>query len=335
VRTSLHSILTTAPAALLFCSLAANVRADVLYASDISFGAIQKIASDGTLTYSPPHYPWWIGGLSNPSGLAFGGAGILYVGLSGKIEKFSQTGIDLGPFANTGAGALAFDRAGNLYGVTANNTITKFTPDGVGSVFADASDGLDGPTALAFDSMENLYVANYSQAGLAGRRVLKFTVDGVASVFVGSGLFAPRGLAVDRADNIYLLDSPGSTPSIWKFSLGGVRTLFANVDGEGDAGLAFDGAGNLYYGGGHLTGFIGKISPDGVPVAFNPQPVSQPGYLAFTDDNGVPVPLANQRTAPEPTTWVLLGLGLPALLGFSRPRRPLQRVPQSEDVNSE
>jgi hypothetical protein len=88
-------------------------------------------------------------------------------------------------------------------------------------------------------------------------------------------------------------------------------TLFADVDGEGDTGLAFDGAGNLYYGGGHLTGFIGKISPDGVALPFNPQPVSQPRSFAFTDDNGVPVPLANQTPAPEPVTWMLLGLGSP------------------------
>ncbi|HZJ16968.1 MAG TPA: hypothetical protein VFD27_18075 [Chthoniobacteraceae bacterium] len=319
MRASLHFILTTAGAALLLGSLAASVRADILYSADFGLGAIQRFTGDGAITYSPPHYPWIVGGLGYVGGLAFDSTGILYVSLSDKIEKFSQMGVDLGPFANTGAGALAFDRAGNLYGVTGNNAITKFTPDGVGSVFADASDGLAGPTALAFDSAENLYVSNYGSS-LAERRVIKLSPDGIGSVFASGGLYAPLGIAVDGADNVYLLDSPASTPSIWKFTLGGVRSLFANVDGEGDAGLAFDGAGNLYYGGGHLTGFIGKLSPDGVALPFNPQPVSQPRSFAFTDDNGVPVPLANQTPAPEPVTWMLLGLGLAALLGRSRPR---------------
>jgi sugar lactone lactonase YvrE len=325
MRTSLRSILAILGAALLLGALAVPIRADILYASDIGFGAIQRITGDGAITFSPPHYPWWIGGLTNPGGLAFDQSGILYVGLDGKIEKFSQTGTDLGLFANIGAGALAFDRAGDLYAVTGSTTIMKFTPDGVGSVFADANDGLTGATALAFDSAENLYVSNYGSS-LAERRVIKLSPDGIGSVFASGGLGAPHGIAVDRADNVYLLDSPASTPSIWKFTLGGVRTLFADVNGEGDAGLAFDGAGNLYYGGGHLTGFIGKLSPDGVPLNFNPQPVSQPTFFAFTDDNGVPVPFANQRPAPEPGTWALLAVGLPALLGLSRSRRPAGRA---------
>ena len=40
------------------------------------------------------------------------------------------------------------------------NTIEKFTPGGVGSVFATT--GLNGPIGLAFDSAGNLYAANAS-----------------------------------------------------------------------------------------------------------------------------------------------------------------------------
>src|SRR5678816_3076480 len=149
MRASLHFILTTAGAALLLGSLAASVRADILYSADFGLGAIQRFTGDGAITYSPPHYPWIVGGLGYVGGLAFDSTGILYVSLSDKIEKFSQMGVDLGPFANTGAGALAFDRAGNLYGVTGNNAITKFTADGVGSVFAHAVGARDAAPALA------------------------------------------------------------------------------------------------------------------------------------------------------------------------------------------
>jgi hypothetical protein len=38
---------------------------------------------------------------------------------------------------------MAFDGAGNLFVVNRdNNTILKFTPDGIGSVFADTSDNV-------------------------------------------------------------------------------------------------------------------------------------------------------------------------------------------------
>jgi sugar lactone lactonase YvrE len=319
MRTPLHSILATAGAALLLSSLAAPVRADILYVSSYGYQAIERITSDGTVGY-----PWFVSGLNYPGGLAFDSAGVLYVGLPGKIEKFSLAGTDLGLFANTGSSdssALAFDRAGNLY-ATGNNTIMKFTPDGVGSVFADASDGLNAVGSLAFDSAENLYVSNYP-VDLAGRRILKFTRDGVGSVFATASnlVWGPSALAVDSADNLYVLDSVASISSIYKFTPDGARSYFADAGGEGDRGLAFDSAGNLYYTS-PFPAHIGKISPDGVPLSdFNPQPVSTSISVALTDDNGVPVPLANQRPAPEPSTLALLGLGLPALLGFSRPRR--------------
>jgi hypothetical protein len=48
---------------------------------------------------------------------------------------------------------LAFDSAGNLYASNYNdNTIEKFTPGGVGSVFANT--GLSNPTFLAFSTPE-------------------------------------------------------------------------------------------------------------------------------------------------------------------------------------
>ncbi len=57
-----------------------------------------------------------------------------------------------------------------------NNTIVKFTPGGVGSVFASA--GLSTPTGIAFDSTGNLYSANDGN-----NTILKFTPSGIGSVF--------------------------------------------------------------------------------------------------------------------------------------------------------
>ena len=67
----------------------------------------------------------------------------------------------------------------------------KFTPGGVGSVFA--STGLSTPTGLAFDASDNLYVANFGNSTIA-----KFTPGGVGSVFANTGLLNPVNLAFDN-----------------------------------------------------------------------------------------------------------------------------------------
>ena len=76
-----------------------------------------------------------------------------------------------------------------------DNTITKFTPDGVGSVFANT--GLQQPEGLAFDSLGNLFVANWS-----GNTIVKFTPDGMESVFANTGLNNPQALAFDSQGNL-------------------------------------------------------------------------------------------------------------------------------------
>ena len=61
---------------------------------------------------------------------------------------------------------------------------------------------------------------------------------------------------------------------------------------------------------------IEKFTPDGIGAVFAATGLSGPEFLAFTDDAGVPLPLANQT--PEPSTFALLALGLLALLGRIR-----------------
>ena len=131
-------------------------------------------------------------GLSNPGGIAFDRTGNLYVAnsISDTIEKFSPTGTDLGVFASLPSHpyGLAFDRAGNLYVSYQSALIEKYTPGGVGSVFAIGG----GSAGLAFDSADNLYVA-----GGGATVINKFTPGGVGSVFADAadGLGNPAFLA--------------------------------------------------------------------------------------------------------------------------------------------
>ena len=113
----------------------------------------------------------------------------------------------------SGPVGLAFDSAGNLYAANYdNNTIEKFTPGGVGSLFA--STGLSNPRGLAFDNAGNLYAANAS-----GSTIQKFTSGGVGTVFASTGLSNPYGLAFDSAGNLFAANVGNST--IRQFSSSG------------------------------------------------------------------------------------------------------------------
>ena len=129
-------------------------------------------------------------------GIAFDEAGNLFAAdaFDQTIFKFEPDGtrsVFVGPSAfvpDTGPAGLAFDRFGNLFVSTesrmlliGNDTILKFTPEGVKSTFAT---GLTYPRGLAFDRSGNLFVADVKGAGSgAPGQILKFTPDGNKSLF--------------------------------------------------------------------------------------------------------------------------------------------------------
>lgn len=87
-----------------------------------------------------------------------------------------------------GAGALAFDSAGNLLVTDAGGNIDKITPGGSQSVFAS---GLSYPGGLAFNSAGNLFEADNGSGN-----IYEFTPGGARSTFA-SGFSVPTtdGLA--------------------------------------------------------------------------------------------------------------------------------------------
>src|SRR6188472_566327 len=116
----------------------------------------------------------------------------------GNIYEFTPNGVR-STFASGLTGALAFDKAGNLFVADrGNGAIYKIAPAGVRTTFAS---GLDLPTALAFDRTGNLFVTTGDQDDdgfpiNGSGKIYKLTPNGVRTTFA-SGLDLPTALAFD------------------------------------------------------------------------------------------------------------------------------------------
>ena len=312
-----HCLHAIAAAGLLLGEMgAATSRADILY---VSLAHTHRVATFPAPGGGVGTFFTNSGSLFTPQGLAFDSANYLYVAdsLHMSVQKFGAGGGVGLTYATVGAPTgLAFDSAGSLY-VANSSTIMKFTAGvvgggGIGSVFANT--GLGGTQGLAFDSADNLYAANSGNG-----TIVRFTPGGVGSVFA-TGLVSPQGLAFDSAGNLYVADKITST--IERFTPGGVGSVYAFTGLSQPVGLAFDSAGELYAansGNDTIVRFTpGVVGGGAIGTFFASAVAGDPMYLAFTDDAGVPLPLANQ-VVPEPASALLL-LGPGAMLLLRRRR---------------
>ena len=178
-----------------FSLLSLPVAARDLLVSSIGSGEIRRFDAD-----SGAPRGLFIGGLAQPTGMAFGPDGHLYVTLmsSGTIKKFDgKSGAFLGDFiadnpstpedesgGSRGARSLLFGPDGRLYVPLGNgvNKVVRF--DAVTGRFLDVfaeGNGMVAPTSLAFGPDGDLYVAGalsnaiYVFRGTDGSFVRQFT----------------------------------------------------------------------------------------------------------------------------------------------------------------
>jgi len=285
--------------------VATSARAGSLY---VSLYNDNTIVSYDTTAGSPTPTTF-ASGLNGPNYLAFDSTGNLFVSMvrnPPSVDRFTPSDVR-SVFATAGLDVpdgLAFDSAGNLFVANQHSgQIVKFTPGGVGSVFAS---GLNTPVNVAFDSSGNLFIL------LANGQIYKGTPGGALSFF-GNSRFNSFGLAFDTAGNLFA--SNYNDNAIYEFTPGGVRSVFATTGMDGPLGLAFDTAGNLYvanyggatdYGGGRT---IERFTPGGVGSV-------------FATTTGAPAELAFGPSAvPEPSSLLLLGTSALIVVGFACRRR--------------
>jgi sugar lactone lactonase YvrE len=179
----------------------------------------------------------------NPTGLAFGPDGYLYVSSrhTGKILRVSEHG-SVSTFAE-GLGiptGLAFDSQGRLYVGDRRGTIYQLAVSGQAHVLVSKLEPSVTAYHLAFDSHDRLYVSYPTFSGYD--QVYRITSVGEVQT-VASGLGRPQGLAVDVDDNLYVVAHHGGEGGVMKITpTGEVQHV---VSGVNLVGLAFGIDGEL------------------------------------------------------------------------------------------
>ncbi len=291
----------------------------------ISFtpGVLSTFAGTGTAGETGNGGPAALAALNGPVRSIFDNSGNLYIADTGNnvVRKITPTGT-ISLFAGTGSANhtgdngramlaainaprdVAIDSLGNIYILEAGtNDIRRVdttgvitTCAGVPSTTANPTSGdggaataayLNSPRAIAIDSSNNLYIAEYN-----GQVIRKVTTAGIISTIAGTAGVAgstgdggaakaaliggPYTLAFDAGGNLYLAEV-GSN-KIRKISTSGIITLAAGTGatgyaGDGSAaiaasmgsprGLAIDAGGTIYLGD---TGnfVVRKIDPSGI-----------------------------------------------------------------------
>lgn len=163
---------------------------------------------------------------------------------------------------------IAFDAGGDLLVADQQyNSLSRVAPDdGVTLVYGGT---FAGPQFLAYDSTGTLYVSNaqitlQSNKRTATGMITKIAPNGTATQLVGGSQrnWAPEGLAVDAAGNVYVADAVNG--AIDKVAPDGTMTTFVGA-GQGlvePEALAFGPDGNLYVADPGASA-ISRVAPSG------------------------------------------------------------------------
>ena len=172
----------------------------------------------------------------NPTGLAFGRDGYLYVSsrFDGNIYRAAPNGAVTVHAEGMGvATGVAFDQDDFLYVGDRSGTIFKIAPDRQIFVFATLEPSISA-YHLAFGPEGHLYVTGPTTSSFDC--IYRVSRSGEVDKFF-QGLGRPQGMAFDLAGNLYVAASQGGRKGILRISPQGRAELV--VSGAGLVGLAF------------------------------------------------------------------------------------------------
>ena len=255
---------------------------------------------------------------------------------------------------------IAFDGAGNLYVVeNSNNEVVRIASDGTRTVIAGTgqagaptpgpatSSNLNNPFGVAVDASGDIFISDSSN-----NVIEKVTPDGTLSIVAGTGqlgtpvpgpatssnLFTPQGIAVDTSGNLYIADHYNQV--IEKVTPDGTLSIVAGTGQRGTPvpgpatssnlhdpeGLAVDAVGNLFIADSGNQ-MIEKVTPDGTLSiiagsgdfdAPTPGPATSSGFkypFGVAPDSSGNVYIADfindvvEKVTPDGTMTVVAGTG--------------------------
>ncbi len=205
-----------------------------VYVVDTGNSRIIMFNKTGSFVYSWGMYGKDPGMFQIPTSINSDHRGELFVGDVEQqfIQLFDSKGVykdKIGSSLTEGASfsgirAVAFDSQDNLYAISTDNKILKYSSIGeflnVYGSFGTEEGRFVNPSAIAIDSKDNIYVSD-----TGNHRIQKFDSNGNFLLSWGNegneqGQFEqPVGLAIDALDNIYVVDKKNN--NIQKFSLYG------------------------------------------------------------------------------------------------------------------
>lgn len=314
-------------------------------------GIISTYAGTGLPGYGGDHGQASSATLDQPTSVALDGAGNLYIAdtnnnavrmvaaANGVITTVAGTGVagyvagqDGGPATLAELSAplgVTIDADGDLYIADTGNqrirrvdavlgVITTVAGNGTAGFAGDGSSAtaplteLNGPSAVAFDSKGNMYIADSQNS------CIREVSGGIISLFAGNGtagyqltddggpavaaeLNIPSGLAVDAAGNVYIADTqndairrvssaasaaPGIITTVARTGIGEFfsNNVFAPVLIYEPIGLFLDSSDNLYFAD-SLDMVIREMQSNFVALDFTKTPIRQGSESAAQDQN--------------------------------------------------
>jgi WD40 repeat protein len=254
--------------------------------------------------------------LVSPRGIAIGSDHNVYVSdiSTQTIDEFNgTTGAFVKTFAPLPNDPVPFYGHGMAFGPNGDLFVSSFTTNAVleyngstGAFVRSISGGsLAGPTGLAFGPDGNLYVADSTHS-----TILEY--NGTTGAFIktfatGNGLNQPSGLTFAPDGTLFVANF--SANDILRFNLSGtLLNTITNPNLSGPSSVVFDGVGGMFVSDVTNVSDILRFNADFTNNKFSFDKVfvtaglNAPIYLALA-----PV--------PEPTAFVLFGLGVVGLAG--------------------